>query len=75
MDDNTVFQSLVGTLAKLLERANVIEQGRLIGDDRSRVAAHCLGLTQISKQAASVAIVGLVAGSPAITGLAFADVY
>ncbi|ELZ24624.1 MATE efflux family protein [Haloterrigena salina JCM 13891] len=70
-----MLRAVLGALAGLLERANVIKRTRLRATVDLAWPRIVTGLARMSKQTADVAMVGLVSGSPAIAGLAFAYAY
>ncbi len=62
-------------IAAGLERANVIERSRLRATVDLAWPRVVTGFSRMSQQTADLAMVGLVLGSPAIAGLAFAYAY
>lgn len=75
LGDIRLLKAVIYKLTTLLERANIIEQSRLRATVNLAWPRIVTGLARMSKQAADVAMVGLVLGPSAIAGLAFAYAY
>jgi Na+-driven multidrug efflux pump len=68
-------RSLLAFVATLLERAGIIEQGRLRSTVELAWPRVITGFAIMSKQTADLAMVGIALGAPAVAGLAFAGAY
>ncbi|WP_253737234.1 MATE family efflux transporter [Halohasta salina] len=66
---------LLAFVAALLERAGIIERGRLRSTVDLAWPRVVTGFAIMSKQTADLAMVGMVLGAPAVAGLAFAGAY
>jgi len=65
----------LAVVASLLERAGIIERGRLRSTTELAWPRVITGFAIMSKQTADLAMVGMVLGAPAVAGLAFAGAY
>jgi len=66
---------LLAAVATLLERAGIIERGRLRETVDLAWPRVVTGFAIMSKQTADLAMVGIALGAPAVAGLAFAGAY
>lgn len=71
----SVLRSVGRRLAEILERTHVIERSRLRATADLAWPRVVTGFARMSQQTADLAMVGIVLGSPAIAGLAFAYAY